>query len=52
MDKEHKKRKGKYRAQESDMLGSARMVTLKGQPHLDQYVEMTEEENKSKKRDK
>ena len=35
MDDKHRRRKKRLREEETDMLGSARMVTNEGQPFLD-----------------
>jgi len=39
LDRRHNKRRKIYRKKETDMLGSARMVTLKGMPDPDYYNE-------------
>ncbi|NLJ99802.1 MAG: hypothetical protein GX318_01015 [Clostridia bacterium] len=43
MDKEHRRRKKRLRLEETDMLGSARMITTEGQPKLDEFAEMAED---------
>jgi len=49
VDREHEERKKRLREEETDMLGSARMVTLKGQPDPDVYEEIADSESKKKK---
>lgn len=55
MDKEQKKKIKRIEAETTDMLGSAKMVTLEGQPFLDEdggkpYVEETLDEKDGKRK--